>query len=35
MNEIALSELFEKWHKTSRQFKKYNLRHTKTIGVDG
>ena len=25
-------ELFETWHKTTNQAKKYNLRYTKTIG---
>ena len=35
METLELVELFETWHKTTNQAKKYNLRYTKTIGVTG
>lgn len=35
MTDLELTVEFERWHKTTRQFKKYNMRHTKTVSHDG
>ena len=35
MNELELSVIFEQWHSQTRQFKKYNLSHTKRVQPDG
>lgn len=35
MTDLELSMEFERWHKTTRQFKKYNMRHDKSVSRDG
>lgn len=35
MTDLELTVEFERWHKTTNQFKKYKMNHVKSVSRDG